>query len=449
MIKSEITESKKMGFFQNLKIVFSSRNFGIVLLTNYTGGLFLAAWIYLNLYFRDIGISYFELGLADSWAMAVGLFATMAGGYWADRYIPHRKYMVSFNKFFIAIATLLIAFVTDFFGLIIIWTVFGFSQFCQSSLDPILFESLPPEQMGTGMSLFTLGGIFGMAGLIFVGFLIRDNFIIGLKIFWLLASVSSFIDFIIRLIFLKKTELTQDTKADKEYSITRDLFKQYHVGSKVLIATIPLFLIVFLLDVASDINYRFAQLFYLNETVGMGYTAINYTMIGATIIGVIGGILAGHLLDRSENDAKVMFLIYFLLPFSVLLLLYSPSIPSWINIFPNEEIWEVISSTAFIAVLIKSGNDVVWRTISWGAVGRKLPREHTGKVMAILTMSISLLGVIISPIVGFIYQIEGGHPLLIIALVLNLVILCLLLIGWIRRSKKLNRQESFAAKDIN
>ncbi|MFX0149830.1 MAG: MFS transporter [Candidatus Hodarchaeota archaeon] len=427
------SKSKKIGFIDSLKIVFKSRNYVVILLTNYTGSLFLAAWIYLNLFFRDVGISYFELGLADSWAMMLGLFATMIGGYWADKHIPHRKYMATFNKFFIGIATLSIPFVTNFYGLLFVWTVFGFSQFCQSSIDPILFESLPPEQMGTGTSLFTLGGIFSIFGLFFVGFLIQDSFVSGLNIFWFLASVSSFIDFFIRIFFLEKTYPSIDVSVTVKNSFARDLIEQYILGFKVLLATIPLFLIVFLLDVASDINYRFAQNFYLNEDVGMGYTAINYTMIGASILGVIGGILAGRLLDRSENEAKVMFLVYFLLPFSVLVLFFSPTIPTWIDtsLFPGNEVWLVISSTAFVAVVIKSGNDAVWRTIAWGAVGRKLPREHTGKVMAILAMIISLMGVIISPVVGFIYQTEGGRPLLIGVLVLNLLILGLLLGHWL------------------
>jgi MFS family permease len=442
------SKSKRLGFIDSLKIVFRSRNFLIILLTNYTGSLFLAAWIYLNLFFRDVGISYFELGLADSWAMMLGLFATMIGGYWADKHIPHRKYMATFNKFFIGIATLFIPFVTNFYGLLFVWTVFGFSQFCQSSIDPILFESLPPEQMGTGTSLFTLGGIFGIIGLFFVGFLIQDNFVTGLNIFWFLASASSFIDFFIRLLFLEKTYPSIDVNVMIKNGFARDLLEQYSLGFKVLLATIPLFLIVFLLDVVSDINYRFAQNFYLNEDVGMGYIAINYTMIGASILGVIGGILAGRLLDRSENEAKVMFLVYFLLPFSVLVLFFSPTIPTWtnINFFPGNEVWLVISSTAFVAVVIKSGNDAVWRTIAWGAVGRKLPREHTGKVMAILAMIISLMGVIVSPVVGFVYQNEGGRPLLIGALVLNLIILGLLLGHWmVRNSRKSALQKSISS----
>lgn len=443
--KSPNTEySKQTGFLSSLKIIFRSRNFVVILLTNYTGSLFFAAWIYLNLFFRDVGISYFELGLANSWSMVIGLFATMTGGYWADKHIPHRKYMASFNKFFIAIAAFFIPFTTDLVGLFVVWTVFGFGQFCQSSIDPILFESLPSDQMGTGTSLFTLGGVFGIAGLIFVGILIHDNFVSGLRIFWFLAGLSSFIDFIIRLVFLIKTHPPQLSNMGKKTFFSFDLFNQYLIGFKVLVSIIPLFLIIFLLDATSDLSYNFAQLFFLNEEVGLGYTAINYTMIGATILGVIGAILAGRFLDHTENEAKVMFLAYSLLPISVLILFYSPVIPKWINIFPVGEFWDVISSTAFIAVLIKSGNDVIWRTIAWGAVGRNLPREHTGKVMAILSMAVSLLGIVLNPLIGYIYQIEGGYLLLASALVINLVILCVLFSAWMLRLKKsVDGQDTF------
>ena len=428
--------SKPSGYLENLKIVFQSRNYVVILFTNYSSGVFLAAWIYLNLFFRDIGISYFEIGLADSWAMFLGLFATLFGGYWADKQIPHRKYMATFNMFFLAIATFLIPLVTDFFGLLIVWTVFGFSQFCQASIDPILFESLPPEQMGTGTSLFTLGGVFGISGLIIVGFLIQSGFVAGLKIFWYLFALMAILNFFIRLIFLEKTQPTQDSKAGERNVFIRDLFTQYKKGIIVLLATIPLFMLVFLLDVISDINYRFAQNFYLNEEVGMDYSTINYTMIGAIILGVLGGLLAGFLLDRTKNDARVMFLAYLLLPFSIFLLFNSPLMPKWTDQLPNEGLGTIISSTAFIAVIIKSGNDEVWRTIAWGAVGRKLPREHTGKIMAILSMSISLLGVVVSPLTGFIYQNEGGKPLLLITFILNLLILILLLTRWLRSPEK-------------
>ncbi len=399
----------------------------------------MAAWIYLNLYFRDIGISYFELGLADAWAMGLGLIAMLIGGYWADKYIPHRKWMATFNKFFITIACFTIAITTDLLGLFLAWTVFGFSQFCQASIDPILFESLPPKHLGTGTSLFTLGGVFGLVGLVFVGFLITNDFVSGLRIFWYLAAISSAIDFFLRFFFLKKTSPTQDPEENGATNLTQDVFLQYLTGFKVLAATIPLFLIVFVIDAMSDINYRFAQNFFLNEDIGMEYVAINYTMIGVTIIGIIGGLFAGSLLDKSQDESKVMFLAYFLLPFSIILLLYSQSIPKWTNSLSNEGAWSVIASTAFIAVVIKGGNDMVWRTIAWGAVGRKLPREHTGKVMAILSIIIQTLGVVVSPIAGYIYQTQGGQPLLIVALFLNLMILCLLFLGWVGKNKKAER----------
>jgi len=428
-------EPKTTGYLANLKIVFQSRNYIIILFTNYSSAVFLAAWIYLNLFFRDIGISYFELGLADAWAMVLGVFAILFGGYWADKYIPLRKYMATFNMLFLSLATLLIPFVTDFYGLLLVWTVFGFSQFCQASIDPILFESLPPEQMGTGTSLFTLGGVFGILGLIIVGFLIQGGFLNGLRMFWHFFAVISFLNFLVRLFFLEKTQPALE-KGHEQKSFVLDVLSQYKDGIKVLIGTIPLFMIVFILDATSDINYRFSQNFYLNEVVGMDYGTINYTMIGTIILGVIGGLSAGFFLDKTENEAKVMFLVYFFLPFSIILLFYSPTLPIWTDLLPNEGLGALISNTAFIAVVIKSGNDEVWRTIAWGAVGRKLPREHTGKVMAVLGMSISFLGVLVSPFTGLIYQLEGGKPLLLIAFLLNLLILAFLLSGWLRNAKK-------------
>ena len=428
-------EPKTTGYLTNLKIIFQSRNYVTILFTNYSSGVFLAAWIYLNLFFRDIGISYFELGLADGWSLALGVFAILFGGYWADKYIPHRKYMATFNMLFLCLATLLIPFVTDFYGLLLVWTVFGISQFCQTSIDPILFESLPPEQMGTGTSLFTLGGVFGIFGLVIVGFLIQGGFLNGLRIFWHFFAVIAFLNFLIRLFFLEKTQPALKESHEPK-SFVLDVLGQYKDGIKVLIGTIPLFMIVFLLDVTSDINYRFSQNFYLNEVVGMDYGTINYTMIGAIILGVIGGLSAGFLLDRTKNEAKVMFIVYFFLPFSIFLLFFSPTLPRWTDLLPSEGLGALISSTAFIAVVIKAGNDEVWRTIAWGAVGRKLPREHTGKVTAVLGMSISFLGVLISPFAGLIYQLEGGKPLLLIAFFLNLLILAFLLSGWLRSSEK-------------
>ncbi|MHA2307171.1 MAG: MFS transporter [Candidatus Hodarchaeales archaeon] len=435
------SESRSSSYFENLKIVFRSRNYTVILFTNYSGSIFLAAWIYLNLYFRDIGISYYEIGLADAWMMFLGLFAMMLGGYTADRFIPFRKYMATFNMFFLAIASFLIPQVNDFNGLLVVWTVFGFSQFCQSSIDPITFDALPSEQMGTGTSLFTLGGIFSILGLMLVGFLINNGFVEGMKVFWYFFTVIAILNFIARFLFLEKTSPAKDYAEDTNGKVY-DLFTQYKKGFIVLFATIPLFLIVFLFDVAADIAYNFGRNFYLNEEVGMNYTDINITMIAATFLGIIGGLFAGFFLDRNQNDAKVLFLIYFLLPFSLILLLNSVSFPFWTNVFPRDELGSIISSTAFIAVVIKSGNDEVWRTVSWGAVGRNLPREHTGKVMAILAMSVSILGVFVSPIAGYIYQNEGGQPLLMLAFILNVIILSLLLLGWVRAGKKIDSTDS-------
>ncbi len=123
--------------------------------------------------------------------------------------------------------------------------------------------------------------------------------------------------------------------------------------------------------------------------------------------------------------------------------------PKWINLQSDDGIISVVSSTAFIAIIIKAGNDQVWRMISVGAVGRKLPREHTGKVTAILAMIISLLGVIVNPIAGFIYQMEGGTPLLMLVLVINLLILLILLVGWLRNPGKEKIQTSVISTSQN
>ena len=326
-----MNETKSQSYLWNLRKVFQSRNYVVILFTNYTGSVFLAAWVYLNLFFRDVGLTYLELGIADGWSMFIGLFFTMFGGYWADKFIHHRRYMATFNKFFIAIAMFLMPFVDTFISLIFVWTVFSLSQFCQASIDPILFESLPKEQMGTGTSLFTLTGVFGVLGLVLVGVLITDGFVFGLRIFFFMAGIASLIDFFIRLIFLEQTKVDNKEESNKKNGIVQDLIIQYSTGLKVLLATIPLLFIVFLLDVASDINYQFAQNFFLNEEVGMNYTTLNYTMIGSTILGIIGGLAAGALLDRTTNDAKIMFLSYLFLPFSIFLLFNSPIVSSSIS----------------------------------------------------------------------------------------------------------------------
>ena len=435
-LMQEVNSKKKpTSYLENLKIVFRSRNYTVILFTNYSGSIFIAAWIYLNLFLRDIGISYIEIGLADAWMMFLGLFAMMLGGYTADRYIPFRKYMATFNMFFLAIACFLIPLVNDFTGMLIVWTVFGFAQFCQASIDPFIFESLPPEQMGTGTSLFTLGGIFSILGLIILGILIKNDFVEGVRVFWYFLTLIAIGNFIVRLLFLKKTQPATDQTENSNNRIL-DLFNQYRNGIIVLLATIPLFLIIFLFDVAADITYNFGRNFYLNEEVGMDYSDINLTMIAATFLGIIGGLFAGFFLDRNQNDAKVLFFVYFLLPVSLILLLNSITFPTWTTLLPNDEIGSIIASTAFLAVVIKSGNDDVWRTVVWGVVGRNLPREHTGKIVAILAMSTSLLGVFVSPISGLIYQEIGGQPLLLITLILNLIILVLLLIVWLKNSKK-------------
>lgn len=429
------TQPGSLSYLARLRIIFSSRNFVVILITNYTTLFFVAAFIYLNLFFRDIGISYFELGIANSWGMAVGLFGTLLGGYWADiAGGKFRKPMAVGNKLIAVFTMLTFAIATDLLGVLLALTFFGIRQFTQSSLEPILYESLPPEHLGTALSLFTIGGVFGLLGLVLVGLLIQDSFVGGLRIFFVLAAVSMFIDFLLRLFFLEDTTRAHIAEEKTLKNFAHDLYQQYRTGVKILVAAIPLFLIIYLTDVVSDICYGFAQTFFLNEEAGMSYTNINFIMIGATFIGVIGGLFAGSLLDKSENEAKVMFLAYMFLPVSVFLLLFSPSHPTWITILPQTELGIVIASTAFVAVVIKAGNDVVWRTLVFGAIGRKLPREHTGKVTSLLRVLVSLVGIILMPIAGYIYQTEGGIPLLATALVLNILILSALLIGWLKNS---------------
>ena len=87
----------------------------------------------------------------------------------------------------------------------------------------------------------------------------------------------------------------------------------------------------------------------------------------------------------------------------------------------------VILSLAFIATAIKTTNDSLWRMVLDSYIQKSLPKADIGKILGLSGLMVLLVG-IISPIFsGFIYSLYEGVPLLIGAVILNIIILIILI----------------------
>jgi hypothetical protein len=124
--------------------------------------------------------------------------------------------------------------------------------------------------------------------------------------------------------------------------------------------------------------------------------------------------------------------VYSVMPIALTLLIiaqYVPFIapPEWIDFlnaaYPG---LGVIFSLAFIATAMKTTNDNLWGTVIGAYIQKSLPKADLGKMLGLSTLLVLMIGTIAPIFSGYIYTLYQGVPLLIGAIILNIVILIIL-----------------------
>ena len=149
------------------------------------------------------------------------------------------------------------------------------------------------------------------------------------------------------------------------------------------------------------------------------------------IISVPLTLLLGRRFDK-RGGKKITLAVYSVMPIALTLLIvaqYIPYIapPEWVNfldvVYPG---LGVVLSLAFIATAMKTTNDNLWQTVLGAYIQKSLPRADLGKMLGLSTLLVLLVGTVSPIFSGYIYSFYGGVPLIIGAIILNIVILIIL-----------------------
>ncbi len=233
---------------------------------------------------------------------------------------------------------------------------------------------------------------------------------------------------IIRIIWLDSTPIPE---RERDSSIIRDFVKESLRGLRLLVRIFPVFILVMMIDALSDNMYGYSNLFYVNETLEFNIGQIFLMMLITLALSVPLTLLLGRAFDK-RGGKRITIAVYSVMPVALSLLLIAQQVKyiapePWVavldNIYPG---FGVILSLAFIATAMKTTNDSLWWTTIDAYIQKSLPRKDLGKMLGLSTLLVLIVGTIAPIFSGLIYTYYEGVPLILGALILNIVILAIL-----------------------
>lgn len=428
-LPSDEEEATSVSWFQAVRTLLSNKNFSIFILT---------AWIYsslqvINRYFplflRDIGLTYIMVGVLVSILTGVSLIGEFVSGYLADNY--DRRILASTTMAINAVGYFIIAYSGDIIMMALGFMMFGISSFTGKGGTAYIMEQMDRRHGGVGVSLFTLGTVFGLIPLFAVGVLLNFGvtFLGVMRTMFTFSGIAYMVCAIIRIRWLDSTQPRK--RIAKSDSVIRDFFSENIRSIKLLARVFPVFIAVFCIDALSDTFYGFANLYYVNETLGFGIGDINLMLLLTLTFSIPLTLYLGRLFDK-HGGKKLTLMVYSVMPIAIGLLIvaqYVPYIAPTLWLETADSIYSglsVLFSLAFIATAIKSINDVLWMSVINTYIQKSLPRQDLGKMLsltAVFVLTIVTFGQIPA---GVIYELFQGLPLLFMALGMNFIILYIL-----------------------
>jgi hypothetical protein len=254
------------------------------------------------------------------------------------------------------------------------------------------------------------------------------GFIFIMRIIFFVGAILFGSTVVIRILWLESTPIPE---RERDSSILRDFISESYRGLKLLVRVFPILVGVMMIDALSDGFYNFSNLFYVNETLEFNIGQIFLMLLITMVVAVPLTLFLGRRFDQ-RGGKGITLAVYSVMPIALTLLLVAQYIPfiapqSWINfldaLYPG---LGVIFSLAFIATAIKTTNDSLWGSVLDSYIQKSLPKADIGKMLGLSALMVQLVG-IVSPIFsGIIYSLYEGVPLIIGAIILNLIILIVL-----------------------
>jgi MFS family permease len=416
------------SWMMSVRHLMGNKNFKVFVVTNWIAGSMNVVGYILNLYLRDIGISYVLLGLLFSTMTLVTLIGTLVASYLADNYDRRNLAIITMGINGIALFILSIA---DSFEIVALGLIiFASSNFTGQGGTEYIYQIIDRKYGGVAISLFTMGTLFGLGPLFAMAILfnIGWTFILIMKVVFFIGSLLYCIIVLIRVFWLESTPIPE---RERHSSVLHDFISESYRGLKLLVRVFPILVGVMMIDALSDNLYGFSNLFYINETLEFNIGQIFLMILITLAISVPLTLLLGKRFDR-RGGKRITLAVYSVMPIALTLLIiaqYVPFIapPEWIDFlnaaYPG---LGVIFSLAFIATAMKTTNDNLWGTVIGAYIQKSLPKADLGKMLGLSTLLVLMIGTIAPIFSGYIYTLYQGVPLLIGAIILNIVILIIL-----------------------
>lgn len=418
----------QLSWSESVGRIFENKNFKIFLATAWIYSSMQVTNRYFTLYFRDIGVPYVAVGMLLSFMTVVSLVGTFFAGYLADNY--DRKRLAYVTMGINALGFLILSVAID------LWMVaFGLLTLAASNITgkggtAYIMEVIDRRHGGVAVSLFTLGTLLGLVPLFVVSIMLDLGwiFVDVMRVMFFASGVLYIACTVIRVLWLDPTPIPV---RERTSSILRDVISENIRGLKLLVKVLPIFIGVMILDALSDSFYGFSNLYYVNETLSFGIGDINLMLLLTLMISVPLTLYLGSVFDK-RGGKRLTIAVYSVMPIAIALLIIAQIFPylaplEWVNalnsVYPG---LGVIFSLAFIATATKSINDVLWMSVINTYIQKSLPRQELGKMLGLTTVLVILTGTVAPILSGIIYQLYQGVPLLIMALILNIVILAVL-----------------------
>ncbi len=436
----EKKETTRKGFFTSLKSVLTFGSYSVYLITSWILGVFgIIMQSYLMLFLRDflilytpqIGLVYITIGFILLGYMGIELIARFFGGYIGDNY--NRKWLSVLTMFVSGIAMLIFAFSTGIIGLIAGSVLMAGSAIFASGSTSYIYEQMEPEHSGLAMGIFQTSSGFGLIGLGMVTWLLAMGvpFVITIQIVFFIGFLCYMAAAVIRTIFL--AEPRPIVREKKDANRAREFIKQNGNALKLLWVILPVFTVVLILDALSDGFYRFVSTFYLNEALGFSIGEISIMLIVVLAFSIPLSVYVGSFFD-TRGSRRAIIAVYSVMPITLILLILTPIFPYWLpipwiaSLITTYPVIEPLASTAFLAIAMKNINDILWWTLILTYLRKALPRSETAKMLSIFFIVV-FIAFLVTPIPsGIIYTLFGAIPVLLVALILNLAIVCILIL---------------------
>ncbi len=424
-----VNEGASTSWFEAVRQTMSNKNFTIFLFTAWIYSSIQVVNRYFPLYLRDVGLTYVLVGVFVSLITGVSLIGEFVSGYLADNY--DRRKLASITMAVNGIGYFIIAFSGDILIMAIGFMMFGIASFTSKGGTAYIMEQIDRRHGGVAISLFTLGTVFGLFPLFAVGILLNFGmeFIPVMSTMFMMSGIAYMICAFIRIKWLDSTD--PGKRALKSDNVIRDFFYENIRSIKLLARVFPVFIAVFCIDALSDTFYGFANLYYVNETLGFGIGDINLMLLLTLTFSIPLTLYLGRFFDK-HGGKRLTLVVYSVMPIAIGLLVVAQNVPyiaplSWLevadSIYPG---LSVLFSLAFIATAIKSINDVLWMSVINTYIQKSLPRQDLGKMLSLTTVFVLLIVTVGQIPAGVIYELFRGVPLLFMALALNFVILYVL-----------------------